>query len=161
MQIHLSPIVGSFFRPPAKTILGLLQAGHDLILDPEPDNQYDPNAIRVCVRLNSIEVPADEMDAIEDELMKYGATWADLSKDDFGKPVDDPIFHLGYVPRSGAKTAKIDGLESIGNLEVLEVLKNPNHRATFTFSPGGQPLAQIVEDSVFAGDPEQAIHQFR
>lgn len=143
--ILLSPIVGAFWRPPAKTIMNLLHGGHELILDPEPENPHDPNAIRVCVKLKSIDIDENYFDIIEDELMRYGATWADLMKDDFGNEVDDPTFHLGYIPRSGsAKTAKIDGEPSIGNLEVLDMIRGgPNWKATLTFSPAGQPLVQI------------------
>lgn len=81
MQILLSPIVGAFYRPPAKTILGLLGPGHELVLDPEPDNPYDENAVKVGVRLGSINVSQLQMDEMEEELMKYGSTWAELFKD--------------------------------------------------------------------------------
>lgn len=143
MQILLSPIVGAFYRPPAKTILGLLGPGHELVLDPEPDNSYDENAVKVGVRLGSINVSQLQMDEIEEELMKYGSTWAELFKDEYGEPVENPLFHIGYVPRSGAKTAKIDGEPSIGNLEVLDMIRQPDWKATLTFSPAGQPLVQI------------------
>lgn len=144
MQIFLSPIVGAYYRPPAKTILSLLAPGHSLVLDPEPTNPHDPDAIRVCVKLNSIELPEEDYSAVEDELMQYGATWADLRRDEFGEEVEDPLFHIGYVPRSGAKTAKIDGVPSIGNLEVLDIIKAPEWKATLTYSPAGQPIVQIV-----------------
>lgn len=145
-NIYLSPIVGAFFRPPAKTIVSLMQLGHELILDPEPDNEYDPNAIRVCVRLKSINIDEADYERVEDELMRFGASWKDLMKDEFGNEVDDPIFHLGYIPRSGAKTAKIDGEPSIGNLDVMNIIRQPNWRATLTASPMGQPLVQIIAE---------------
>lgn len=142
--ILLSPIVGAFWRPPAKTIMSLLSGGHELILDPEPENPHDPNAIRVCVKLKSINIDEEYFDIIEDELMRFGATWADLMKDDLGNEVEDPDFHLGYIPRSGTKTAKIDGQPSIGNLEVLDMIRGgPDWKSTLTFSPAGQPLVQI------------------
>lgn len=143
-SIMLSPIVGAFYRPPAKTIMSLLSPGHELLLDPEPDNPHDPNAIKVNVKLKSIEIQEHEFEDIENELMRYGATWDSLGKDQFGQELEDPIFHLGYIPRSGAKTAKIDGEPSIGNLQVLGVIKQPNWKATLTFSPMGQPICQIV-----------------
>lgn len=144
MNILLSPIVGAYYRPPAKTILGLLGPGHELVLDPEPENPYDENAVKVGVYLSSIEVPADDMERIEDELMQYGSSWKDLFKDEYGDPVEDLLFHLGYIPRSGAKTAKIDGAPSVGNLEVLDLMNSgPDWKATITFSPAGQPLVQL------------------
>jgi hypothetical protein len=155
MQIHLSPIVGAFYRPPAKTIMNLLDVGHELVLSPEPTNQYDPNAIRVLVKLNTIMIPEVDKDRISDELMRFGASWEDLQKDEFGEKSEDPVFHLGYIPRSGGKTAKIDGEPSVGNLEVLEMLKEPNWRATLTYSPMGQTLVQIVIRPIEAkGDEE-------
>jgi hypothetical protein len=144
MNIFLSPIVGAFYRPPAKTILSLLSAGHELILDPEPDNPYDSDAIKIGVKLNSIMVPESDVERIRDELMRYGCTWEDLQKDEFGELVEDPILHLGYVPRSGAKTAKIDGEPSLGNKEIGQIIGQPDWRATLTFSPMGQVLVQIV-----------------
>lgn len=144
MESILSPIVGAFYRPPAKTILSMLKGGHELHLDPEPGNPYDENAVRVIVKLNSIDLVSADMEAVEEELMKYGSTWADLHKDEFGFPVDDPWFHLGYIPRSGAKTAMIDGQPSPGNLEVLDILKDPDHTANLAFSPAGQPVVLIT-----------------
>lgn len=141
--ILLSPIVGAFYRPPAKTIMSLLSVGHELLLDPEPDNEYDPNAIRVCVKLKSIDISQQDFDMVEDELMRFGANWHDLMRDEFGNDVEDPEFHLGYIPRSGAKTAKIDGQPSIGNLEVMNMIRQPDWKATLTYSPAGQPLVQI------------------
>jgi len=144
MNIFLCPIVGAFYRPPAKTIIGLLDAGHELILDPEPDNPYDSDAIKVGVNLNSIMIPESDFERVQDELMRYGATWEDLQKDEFGEMLDEPVLHLGYVPRSGAKTAKIDGEPSFGNKEIGSVIQQPDWKATLTFSPAGQPLVQIV-----------------
>jgi len=143
MNIFLSPIVGAFYRPPAKIILGLLSAGHELVLDPEPDNPYDSDAIKVGVKLNSIMIPESDVDRIRDELMRYGCTWEDLQKDDFGELIEDPILHLGYIPRSGAKTAKIDGEPSLGNKEIGSIITQPDWKATLTFSPAGQVLVQI------------------
>lgn len=144
MQIFLSPIVGAFYRPPAKTILSLLHPGHQLVIDPEPTNPHDPNAIRVCVKLDSILVSEEDYSHVEDELMQYGATWADLRRNQYGEEMEDPLFHIGYIPRSGAKTAKIDGEPSIGNLEVMELIRQPEWKATLTYSPAGQPIVQIV-----------------
>jgi hypothetical protein len=48
MPTCLSPIVGLQFRSLSdKAELALSRPGSPLQLDPEPDNQYDPNAIRV------------------------------------------------------------------------------------------------------------------
>jgi len=144
MNIFLCPIVGAFFRPPAKTILKLLDAGHELVLDPEPENPYDSDAIKVGVRLNTIMIAESAVETVRDELMRYGATWEDLQKDEFGELLEDPVLHLGYVPRSGAKTAKIDGEPSFGNKEIGKVIGQPDWKATLTFSPAGQVLVQIV-----------------
>jgi hypothetical protein len=144
MNIFICPIVGAYFRPPAKVIMRIMDAGHELVLEPEPENPYDSDAIKVGVRLNTIHVAESDFPDVEEELMRYGATWEDLKKDEWGELVEDPVMHLGYVPRSGAKTAKIDGDPSLGNKEIMNVIRQPDWKATLTFSPAGQPLVQIV-----------------
>lgn len=47
MQLH-AYVKGNYFRPAsAKEVFNELQDGDTLILEPEPTNQYDPNAIKV------------------------------------------------------------------------------------------------------------------
>lgn len=84
-----SRIVGAFFRPPAKAILECLPAATPLVLRAEPTNEYDANAIKVCI--STADIPPTALAAME----------ADLSG--FGFAIDDILaqeeWHLGYIPR--------------------------------------------------------------
>lgn len=114
-----SPIVGNNFRFAGKLILPMLGEGHPLILDPEPDNKYDPDAIKVCVDMYS----SKELEAM---------------MNDAETPL---IIHLGYIPKSGNKT----DTTGIGNLQVLNIMQSgPDWWATLTFSPQGRPLVRIT-----------------
>lgn len=85
-------IVGAYYRPPAKVILDFLPSGCALFLVPEPDNQYDPNAIKVCVRPKLI--PAHLHVELEEPLAGHGMTLQDV--------LDMEEIHLGYIPRKEA-----------------------------------------------------------
>ena len=50
MKTLFIPIVGLSHRPPeTRALLNTLPIDQPLILDPEPDNPYDPSAIKVSV----------------------------------------------------------------------------------------------------------------
>lgn len=129
----LTPIVGSHFRPPAKLLLSILPAGTPLHLDPEPDNPYDPDAIRVVVRPSEVYIPMESLDAIEDEILSCGHTIAGI--------VASNSIHLGYVP-SSQNPKSCRGYP--GNSEVLGHL-TPDHYCQLTFAPDGTPLIAIYQ----------------
>src|SRR5215471_14403412 len=121
VEKHLIPIVGTQFRVAGRAILPMLGADALIVLDPEPDNPYDPDAIKVMVKLDDNEV----MTALAYDTI-------DPSAFD-----EDGLLHLGYIPRSGAKT----DIYGFGNKEVLNVMQGTNEwTAEMTFSPEGKPL---------------------
>lgn len=114
-----SPIVGNVFRLAGKSVLPLLGEGQPLILEPEPENPYDPDAVKVCVDANTI-VTSEENDLYDGET-----------------PL---VIHLGYIPHSGNKT----DTTGIGTTQVLNIIMQPNWSATLTFSPMGRPMVRIT-----------------
>ena len=127
----LTPIVGVNFRPPAvRELFSALPVGQVLSLEPEPENPPDPEAVRVMVNL--WHVP----DTCED-LIGPAAEHADNPTCETG----DDWVHIGYVPRSGAKTDTL----KCGTREVLGIINTiPDWNATLTFSPSGVALVEIT-----------------
>ena len=128
------PIVGAHFRPPAKQILKLLPAGATLTLVPEPENPYDPGAIMVLVSPGELRVCLSQLDEdlISRELVGSGFTLEDLEDE-----APEGGWHLGYVPRSGAKTAA----GGPGNLEIAAAFAGQEvpWQARLAFLPTGAP----------------------
>lgn len=110
-----SPIVGNNFRLSGRLVLPTLGVDHPLILDPEPENKYDPDAIKVCV----------EMYETEREL---------------GSELVPVIIHLGYIPKSGNKT----DTTGTGNKQVMRIISQPFWEAVLAFAPTGAPLVRIT-----------------
>lgn len=81
------------FRPPSKTICSLLPIGAPLVLDREPENPYDPNAIRVWIVDLATQYPDIAEMALE-ALREDGSE----AEPDFSTP-----FHLGYLHREYAE----------------------------------------------------------
>ena len=83
------PIVGQRFRPPASELLNMLPGGHDIDLEAEPTNAYDPNAVKVVIPFSEF------AQAALDEIAKDGEqeNWQALIFP----------FHVGYVPKELAK----------------------------------------------------------
>ncbi len=84
-------IVGSNFYPPAAAILNNLPIGILLELIPEPENQYDENAIAVWI--NGELIPENNLLALNIEALKSGCTSDDIKAQ---------FWHLGYLPRQTA-----------------------------------------------------------
>jgi hypothetical protein len=108
---HTFPIVGAFFRPPAKAILEVLSSGSPLILRPEPDNPSDPNAIQVWVtRATLAALSASASARLGETGPLFGHELADI--------LAAPEHHLGYIPRTsaGAVAHTLDGHEAQGKL---------------------------------------------
>jgi hypothetical protein len=112
---YLTPLVGNGFRLSGRLILPTLSEGTPLILEPEPDNPYDEDAIKVLVDM-------------------YGSQYA-------VDPQEHLLIHLGYIPRSGGR---YDTLQ-FGNRSVLMLLNSPDEwEASLTFSPQGNPLVRLT-----------------
>ena len=84
-------IVGAHFRPPAKVLLSQLPSSTPLYLQREPDNQYDPNAIKVLCR--GEDVPQSE--DLENALLGTGYEGHEIASQEY--------WHLGYIPRDVAE----------------------------------------------------------
>lgn len=119
-------LVGMHFRPPAKQVLMALPMGTEVSLIPEPDNQYDSNAVRVVVDMDAIASgPKIMLDA-----MLAGT----------GHPVPQGQFMLGYLAASGGKAAK----GGHGNVEALMLLGDSNeHIARIAAAVDGAPTVEI------------------
>lgn len=137
-----APIVGMHFRPPAKLLVQVLPAGTTLTLEPEPENPYDPLAIRVLVAASAI--PESQYARLEAELPGMGLT------------IDEVLgaeapWQLGYVCASTnvKQLAKCPG--TVGNADVGALAARcEDFTATLAFDPSGWPLV-IVE-----GEPQEA-----
>ncbi len=142
-------IVGSHFKPPAKLLLENLPKGTPLSLEPDPENPYDPNAIKVFVNAGSI--PEGRYETLEAALPSMGVNGMDeiLSTEDWflghlgaseGKPLikareatgDDykgTLEFLLYKQENGDFGQCQLGFNSLGNptveMEVLSILPIP------------------------------------
>lgn len=127
-----APLVGMHFRPPAKTVLANLPGGCELILDPEPGNQFDPKAIRVLV--SPSQLPRSQYEALEEALPGQGTTLTDV--------LDDGMIWLGYVADSDGKICKES--RQAGNREVGELMLDGSHQARLGFAPDGKALVVVT-----------------
>jgi len=114
------PIVGSVYRPPAKALLSVLPAGTRLIARPEPDNEFDSNAIKVLVLTSDI--PHTHAEAIATAVAGYGFTSDDI--------FSAPEHHLGYIP---AKIAVV----------LAPKMAGAEHEGKLTFDLGGKPKVDL------------------
>lgn len=109
-------LVGSHFVPPAKLVLSILGEGTRVSLEPELDNPYDPNAIRVFVSGDQL-IPWRLTD-IEDQLNASGSSAEELLAND--------AICLGRVAASGGKPigkAIAGGCAGlVGTVEVLTAM---------------------------------------
>lgn len=111
-------IVGCHFRPPAKDLLQVMATGTPLMLVREPENPYDPNAIKVMVATTDIdEAWADDLRPM---LASRGLDWSDLQA--------EPEWHLGYIPRTEAEVLAVS----------FDAHGEPVH-ATLAFDMTGKP----------------------
>lgn len=127
-------LVGGFFRPPAKALLAHLPGGAELQLVPEPENPYDPDAIKVC--FDGVGFPMPASYEAENDLQLQGFSAQEI--------VDaSELWQLGYIARTGGKP--LAGKPWSGNAEVLQMLNQPGAfaRATLGFGPAGEYLVTI------------------
>lgn len=130
-----SILVGAHFRPPAKLLLEHLPSGTPVLLEPEPDNPYDENAVKVWLAPG--EIPASEYDELREALVGFGTSLDEILATD--------RVHLGYVAASGGKPLAIarerrEGL--VGNEEVTAA-GLASAKASLTFAPDGELLLEI------------------
>lgn len=148
-----APIVGWHFVPPAETLLRHLPVGLPLILEPDPGNPYDAEAIKVMVSSAALRgLPTPIQEALSADLPNQGATWETLIMD------GEALWPLGHVARSGgAPLAKAQlwggswGTGSLcGNHELLGWIMDPGLgprlHVTLTYAPGGQGLVEVRVD---------------
>jgi hypothetical protein len=116
-KTYFSRIVGNQHRLAGSLVLPVLEVDQPLILEPEPDNPFDVEAVKVCV---------------------------DMTGSKYTNAEEGPVIHLGYLPRSGTRT-DTTGFGNRQALHIIE--GGPNWEAYLTFSPQGDPLVRIeVQD---------------
>lgn len=138
--IHLCLITGQFFRPPAKQVLAVLGAGVELTLVPEPDNPYDPQAIKVMFEPRG-GIAESAFAILDSELLNCGMTLEMLMS---GGPIQ-----LGYLAASAGKPlakARSAGEPLSGNGDVFEAALAGTARANLAFAPDGGPRARVTFD---------------
>lgn len=93
------PIVGGFYRPPGKMLAEGMPLGQPLILEREPGNPIDPNAVKVM--WDPLADPSWQ-DFQPMKIALEGGGWTPQQVIEFSSGL--PI-HLGYIPNS-PKTGK-------------------------------------------------------
>lgn len=140
----ITQLVGAHFRPPAKQVLQVLPTGAQLWLMPEPENPYDPKAIRVML-LPKTAIPFTMEQQLIVSLEGTGHDAATLLQ-------QDEHLHLGYIPDSDGKVCQKSGMA--GNREVGAVLEAHASVLPFpaklAFHMDGSPLV-VIEDPAPAG----------
>lgn len=86
------PIVGAYYRPPAKAILQALAPNHALTLRSEPSNPVDPNAVQVWVTLARQDFTTAQVIKLDTEAQAFGHTAEDIFAQGH--------HHIGYVTRA-------------------------------------------------------------
>ena len=119
------PIVGLKFHPPALALVRALPLSCPLILRAEPDNAYDPNAIRVI--LPTATIPTSAHAQISEELASSGMELSEL--------LVEPEWLLGYIPRQIASELRAP----IGFIDLEDI------PAEFAFHYSGKPLVRFED----------------
>ena len=125
MPYSTLPIVGSFYRPPAKILIDALPIGTPLFIMAEPDNQYDPNAVAVWLETRNI--PETSYAALEEALPAFGF--------DLDTVLSQDQWHLGYIPKDFA--AQLRASET--------VMPNTPVDVEFATAANGSPRVRFPE----------------
>lgn len=142
MANFTAPLVGMHFRPPAKDIVNCLPAGVELLLEHQPDNPYDGDAIRVL--LFGFTVGGQH-----EELFRQFDT-----PDNEGR-LTDP-FMLGFI----ANSEKTGGKFASKLLEALTIMETASITGKLTFTERAAPAVLIdVPDEVAAKLGEKAAEE--
>lgn len=127
-------IVGSHFRPPAKLLLSSVPTGTALSLELEPDNAYDPQAVKVL--LDPSAVPAGQRDNLTPALEGYGTNWEDL--------LANGPRHVGYVQSTvSAKQPLPAGFTTAKTLQPLLLASAGCETSVLQFTPAGAPMLTL------------------
>jgi hypothetical protein len=124
-------IVGQFHRPPASQVLNIIPIGYELVLVPEPDNKYDPKAIKVGVDLTNL--PTEFVAELEKELRETEFEASTI--------IAEGIFHLGYIPNSDNPKTTRGGP---GNREAGAIIAAGDFKACFNTFSNGFPCVEIA-----------------
>jgi hypothetical protein len=129
-----SLLVGAYFRPPAKQVLAHAPRGAELILQKEPENPWDPGAIRVLMSL--AEVPESQHESLAVALSGTGTELEDLLQ------AEEPL-QLGYII---SPTNKKLG-QWASNLVVADFMDRGPCMARLGFTAEGEPtvLTELTE----------------
>lgn len=129
-------LVGTHFYVPGKNILPLLPSGTRVIFQPEPENPYDENAIKVLLQCGPLLGTSDETDAeLRNALLGTGWDLHDLLE-------RSPI-QLGHVGKTGGKPLEKAGIQC-GNKEFLAAFSaEAPMQGTLTFDGQGRPLLKL------------------
>lgn len=127
-QTYLSAVVGMHFHPPAKAILENLPGGAELRLQREPDNAYDPYAIRVYAR------PGDcpDQEALATACQGFGHQVEDLPEEVW----------IGFCASKLPK--KVDFEITLATALAGKIDDGQVATAVLGFSPSGAPQAVIT-----------------
>jgi hypothetical protein len=104
------PIRGFKFRPCGAAIVQCLQVGTTLSLEPEPDNQYDANAIKIL--LTPGDTNESEQADLAEALPRAGSDLAEF--------LSTPAWHIGYIPAE--KAAVVGALIEQGKIGKVSYL---------------------------------------
>lgn len=133
MQKITLMLVGAHFRPPATQILEWLSGGAKFVLVPDPENQYDAQAIRAC--LDPREIPTAYLPTLREICLPTGKDYQEFTS--------EPMF-LGFVANS-AKTVP-EGYTSateLAGLVATAALAFPLI-ATLAFTAEGKPCLTVA-----------------
>lgn len=120
------PIVGAFYRPPAKALIDVLPIGTPLSLIAEPENAFDPFA--VAVWLYSRDIPSGPaQETLRGTLPAFGI--------DLETVLAQDAWHLGYVPKEMAKA-----LRESDTVPVDQPIEG-----SFSLSSGGAPRVRLSD----------------
>lgn len=123
MSYDTLPIVGAFFRPPAKILLEHLAVGTPLTLLAEPTNAFDPNAIAVWV--NTADIPSAAHASLEQALPSAGFSLDDI--------LGQSAVHLGYIPKEFAAQLKASAT----------IVDNVDYPVLFSVNAKGAPRVRF------------------
>lgn len=126
MSYATMPIVGAFYRPPAKVLITVLPIGCPLKLYAEPDNPADANA--VAVYLASKDIPDTAHDELGEALPQFGF--------DLAQVLAQEEWHLGYVPKEMAKQLRDADI----------VMPSVPVDVTFSLNAKGNPRIRFAEE---------------
>ena len=118
-----APIVGIHFRPPAKDVLAQLGSGTALLLQREPNNAYDENAVMVLL-------PGFGENGLHADLAAGLLATGNWPEEAFTNPL-----HIGYVDAAKTGMAKMFA-------QVMDENDTPSVMAKLAFDPAGKPIVE-------------------